>query len=319
MLATRPITTSLPRRLGRGFFFTAWLAALPALASASESYLDNGRLRIGVRTDSGACIGWVSSSVTGQNVINTFDFGRFIQQSYYGDHDGVTWAGKEWSWNPVQGGSFNGLPSTLLAFTNTGALIYAKTMPKRWDTGADAPAVAMEEWITLNNACGHIHFRMTYQGTMDQPLRDQEMPAVFVDANLNTLVTYNGTAPWTNGKLSRMVPPATSTRGPITENWAAYVGPSNWGFGVYVPGVDRITCYRYAGVQAGPPGDACSYFAPLKQIAITRGLVVNYDVYLTLGSVDQIRSTFAAIHGAASHFGAGVAVNPKESEEFETY
>ena len=84
----------------------------------------------------------------------------------------------------------------------------------------------------------------------------------------------------------------------ITENWAAYIGRSNWGLGVYVPGIDRLTYYRIHGSHAGSSGDACSYLAPIKTMAITSGTVVDYDVYMTLGTPEQIRATFAAIHGS---------------------
>ncbi len=300
MLAKRHFRHFRPSLRPNGFqvfLFTAFLALSSGLASASESFLDNGQVRLGVRLDSGACIDWFSSRTHGQNLINGYDHGRYIQQSYYGGQDGATWAGKPWSWNPVQGGSAGGLPSKLLAFTNNGSTIYAKTMPRRWDTGADATAVVMEEWITLVGNYAHVHYRMAYQGLSDQPPRDQELPAVFADCNLSLLVCYNGSAPWTNGRLSTITPPPKNTSGSITENWAAYVGPSNWGLGVYVPGVDRLTYYRVPG-HAGPSGDGCSYFAPIQKMAITSGRVVDYDVYLTVGTPEQMRATFAGIHEA---------------------
>lgn len=85
-------------------------------ASEQWVYIDNGIIRIGVDKSRGACIGFFGESKTGRNLLNHFDEGRFIQQSYYGTKDGSNWNGKPWVYNPVQGGSFNRTPSKLLKF-----------------------------------------------------------------------------------------------------------------------------------------------------------------------------------------------------------
>jgi hypothetical protein len=265
------------------------------IASATESFLSNGQITLGVRADSGACIDYFSRTAPAQNVINSYDRGRFIQQSYYGDLDGSSWMDQPWSWNPIQGGSANGQPSTLLEFANMATVIYAKTMPKRWSTGADAPHVTMEEAIELSGNYAHVHYRMIYTGSMSQDPRDQELPAVFVDRNLGTLVYYKGQAPWTGAPLTRIIPADRNGYDRIDENWAAYLNAAGWGVGVYVPGVDRITFYLHNG-KTGPGGDGCSYFAPIATFPVTMGLVFEYHVYLTLGTADQIRQTFQGIH-----------------------
>ncbi len=78
------------------------------------------------------------------------------------------------------------------------------------------------------------------------------------------------------------------------ERWAAYVDDANRGIGVFTPGTPEITCYRFRG-KPGPKGGGCSYFAPVRTLAITPGLELAYDVYLTIGSVDEIRARFAGI------------------------
>jgi hypothetical protein len=52
-----------------------------------------------------------------------------------------------------------------------------------------------------------------------------------------------------------------------------------------------LTCYRFG---AGGK-DACSYFAPLTRFAITPGKVFEYDLYATIGTIDQIRDRFQTI------------------------
>ena len=71
-------------------------------------FLDNGTIRVGVDKSRGACIGFFGETGTERNVLNHYDHGRFIQQSYYGDPDGSDWNGKPWRYNPIQGGSWRG-------------------------------------------------------------------------------------------------------------------------------------------------------------------------------------------------------------------
>lgn len=64
------------------------------------AYLDNGQVRLGIDLRAGASIGWFSRSDTGagqgsaDNLLNAYDVGRYVQQSYYGDPDGSDWNGK---------------------------------------------------------------------------------------------------------------------------------------------------------------------------------------------------------------------------------
>ncbi|MFP6905812.1 MAG: hypothetical protein VCG02_11385, partial [Verrucomicrobiota bacterium] len=59
-------------------------------------YLDNGVYRLGVIRHFGAGIGYLSRSGSTRNLLNHYDNGRLIQQSYYGDRDGSRWVDKPW-------------------------------------------------------------------------------------------------------------------------------------------------------------------------------------------------------------------------------
>ncbi len=83
----------------------AWCAG--AKGMPDWVYLDNGTVRIGIDKSRGACIGYFGESKTGRNLLNHYDEGRFVQQSYYGQKDGSDWHGKPWVYNPVQGGSWD--------------------------------------------------------------------------------------------------------------------------------------------------------------------------------------------------------------------
>ena len=108
-------------------------------------------------------------------------------------------------------------------------------------------------------------------------------------------MVYDGEKPWTDAPASRTQPGWPNESRQITEHWAAYVGTNNFGIGAYVPIAKSLTCYRYAAGQTSKQG-ACSYFAPIIHFAITPGFVFEYDLFMTLGTAEQIRESFRKIH-----------------------
>lgn len=275
------------------FALLLWPLAFAQAHAADEGFLflDNGQVRLGVRTNAGACIGYFAESKTGRNLLNHHDHGRFIQQSWYGVADGSQWNGKPWRWNPVQGGDWRGNPARTLELRHTATNLYAKTQPKHWAGGTDITNAVMEEWITLAGSRAHVRFKFTYTGDTAHPPHHQELPAVFMDYALTNLVFYSGDKPWRNEPLTRKIPGWPNQSEQITENWAAYVDADDWGLGVFVPGVTEITCYRHPGTS-GPDGGGCSYFAPVRTLAITNGFSFEYDVCLAIGKVEELRKGF---------------------------
>ena len=255
-------------------------------------YLDNGRVRVGIDKSRGACIGFFAESATGRNLLNHYDEGRFIQQSYYGAADGSKWNGKPWVYNPIQGGHHKGKRSRLLEFNrdNKKKTISAKIQPLSWASGVSCPEAIMGVTISLDGPLAKIRFRMDYTGKDQSVVRDQEMPAVFVDAELLNLVYSE------DGKLKRRVPGWPNQRGKATESWVAYLDDKDWGIGICTPGTESFTCYRFKGDgKTGPTGSACSYVAPLRRFSLQKGLAVDYEVFLTIGSLAEIRKRFALL------------------------
>jgi hypothetical protein len=89
------------------------LAHAPARAERM-AYLDNGSIRIGVDLDIGGTITFLARSNGGENLINSHDLGRQVQQSYYAGpkpfgqaHPG--W--KDWPWNPAGSGDVYDTPA----------------------------------------------------------------------------------------------------------------------------------------------------------------------------------------------------------------
>jgi hypothetical protein len=265
-------------------------------------YLDNGMVRIGIDKSRGACIGYFAESETGRNLLNNYDEGRFIQQSYYGRPDGSKWNGKPWVYNPVQGGYSKGKSSRLLKFSRDQGkkTISARVEPLSWASGIACPEAIMSVTVSLEGPLARVRFRMDYTGKDQSVVRDQEMPAVFVDAELPNLVYSE------SGKLKRRVPGWPNERGKASENWVAYLDDKDWGIGVCTPGTETFTCYRFKGNgKTGPTGSACSYVAPLRRFSLQKGLVVDYEVFLTIGSLGEIRKRFASLKPRPQKNGGG--------------
>jgi len=276
--------------------------ACQAAPESNWSYLDNGEIRIGVDRSRGACIGFFGESDTQRNLLNHFDEGRFIQQSYYGKPDGSDWNGKPWVYNPIQGGSWDRIPAKVMEFNlskQTNSLT-ATIQPRHWATGELRPEMQMEQALRLEGAIAIIDFKMTYSGPTQGDSRHQEMPAVFIDGALENFVYTKA------GELTHAEPRILAENGrdgvdglrtaKSSSEWVAYLDDDNWGIGIYTPGTPAFTCYRALGDgTTGSEGSAASYVAPIRTFDLVEGLVVEYTVYLTVGTLTEIQERFAAL------------------------
>jgi hypothetical protein len=272
----------------------ALLTPLRAEEAAKEKFLENGQVKIGVDLSSGGSIFWFSELPADRNLLNHYDRGRFIQQSYYGRPDGSKWVDKPWRWNPVQGGDYKGKPARVLETREEKGSLYIKSIPVNWAGGQDLEECRMEEWIRLDGKVATIRFRFTYRGKDEHPPAHQELPAVFTDFALADLVLYAGEQPWQGGPLVKSRPGWPNESRTATEEWAGFIGSDGRGLGVHFPGSTKLTCYRFNGPE-GPKGSGCSYFAPVQTMQIKPGFVHDYSIHLTIGTPEEMRGRFAAI------------------------
>lgn len=277
---------------------------LAAPAAAQIQYLDNGSIRVGVDTSKGGAIAVLQPSGTlgsGSNVVNSFDLGRLVQQSYYAGPSSFLPAGSTqhpawspWPWNPVQAGDAYGSKATLISASNSGSQIYVKSRPKQWALQNVDADCTLEEWITLSGSVVTVRNRLTNarSDATQYAARSQELPAVYTWAKLTQLKTYTGTAPFTSGSLSVIPnagPPWTTFR--ATEGWAAYVDSSDWGLGVFAPGN-----VKFIGGFSGTPGTGgttsanTGYMAPIRSEIIDDDIVYEHTYNLILGSLASIRA-----------------------------
>jgi hypothetical protein len=262
------------------------LGAVSLQAQEQWTFLDNGHVRLGVNLSAGACVGWFSPSRSPRNLLNTSDEGRYLQQSYYGDADGSQWDVKPWRYNPVQGGSWRREPSVVLESRADKTTFYARTRPRHWATGALLDDVTFEQWLTLEGGLARLRFKMTYSGTKEHQPAHQELPALFVQPEYDTLVFSEQ-----SGALTRKQPGATNEYLHLAEPWVAWVNAAGAGIGLHAPHATEATCYRF---RDGGVTD-CSYVAPLQTFALKPGLVFAYEVVLAIGTVEQLRAVFAKL------------------------
>jgi hypothetical protein len=280
-------------------------SVLPATSVPQQvTFMSNPRLRVGLDARRGGAIVHLSSFVmpsawSGKNVLNDFDLGRLIQQSYYGCEDASCWHTRPWKWNPVQAGSWQNRPAGLVQFQALGApaaRVFARTVPRNWGGQQLLPDVLLDTDAQLMADHVALTFTMRYTGTAPHPIMTQEIPAFFADRRLGALVFYDGTAPWTDDTLDFVFPGGTNAYYTPTEKWAAYVDPgSGFGVGIFVPVASGLTAYRVGPDGSNATSD-CSYFAMTTRFAIQPGAVFSYTAYLTLGRLDEMRGIFQRIN-----------------------
>lgn len=279
------------RKLAASLIGIAFLSSASAGVKETWRFLDNGIIRIGVNESAGAAVGWFSESGRDLNLLNHFDYGRYLQQSWYGESDGSSWNGKPWIWNPVQAGSWKGIPARVLDFECRGNRIFARSIPRHWAGGNEIRKMFFEESITLSGHLAKIHFTAAYRGTVTHPIHDQELPAVFVNPDFSNLcfIKAGESAP------QSIRPGWPNERHQIAGGWVAYLDERGRGLGIDVPGTKMITCYRAPGDKNNRAKGACSYVAPVSQMEIKPGFHYEYDVYLTIGTLPEIRHRFLEI------------------------
>ena len=268
--------------------------------AAPNSYLDNGVIKLGVDLGKGGSITYLSKSGTTDNIINSFDLGRQIQQSYYSGpqpynpSNNMNPGWPNWSWNPIQTGDSYGNPSQVLAHTNTGQTIYVKCIPKQWALNNVPGECTFESWISLSGNIVTVSNRLlnARSDTNQYSARHQELPAVYTIGRLYRLFSYAGNAPFTGGTLTNFPttpPPWVYWR--ATESWAALLDVNNWGLGVYHPGA-VLFAGGFAGTpgSGGPTSSSTGYMTPLHTEILDSNIAYTYSYQLILGTLTEIRN-----------------------------
>jgi len=255
---------------------------------SSEIILENAFLKVGINENAGGAISLLSDKKTSTNFVNSSDLGRYIQLSLYGNADGSQWSGspsadKAWVWNPVQAGSADHGRSHVLDMSQSKDEIYVKVNPRNWAGGQLLRDIVFEQWIKLEEEVVHVRYKATYQGSVSHEERDQEIPAIFLSPKLTDFAYSNG------GKIITEKPGFPNKQAKVKNHWAAFLS-GNHGVGVLTPGADIFTYYYFKDKPA------CAYMSPIQRFKISKGFDKEFDVYLTVGSLEEISARFAKIN-----------------------
>ncbi|MBI1369947.1 MAG: hypothetical protein GC162_14995 [Planctomycetes bacterium] len=263
---------------------------------ANMNYLTNDHLRIGVDLNRGGAIAYLGFAGEDRNLINTHDTGRYIQQSYYSGprpYGAAHPAWKDWPWNPIGAGDVYNHRATVLDHQNDGKTLYVKTRPMQWALDNVPGDCTFETWITLRDNVASVKCRLNNDRNFDKDYGSfsQELPAVYVIASLDQLVTYAGDAPFTNQPVTHIDHVGIPwTAWNSTECWSAFVGKDGRGVGLVQTHTLRwIGGFNIAPGEGDTHADATGYFAPVRDEILDAHIHYDYHYQIVLGSVDDIR------------------------------
>jgi hypothetical protein len=286
--------------------FKANAGELPDAKSShpDEITADNGIIRVKFDLKRGGSISYISVSGKERNLVNTFDEGRYIQQSYYAGKEidrkaeGQSPRWSPWAWNPIQAGDDFKNRAEILDYKQSAETLYTKCIPMQWDMNNKPAEAIMEQWAFLSGNVIKVHNKLTCSRTDtlygDDILCDQELPAVYPVSSLCRLYYYAGNKPFTNDTLSNPEAVLLSSgfwgRYPeVPEHWMAFTDSSNSGMAVYNP----MCTYFIAGMAGRPGGESkdgsTSYIAPVKKEMLKKNSVYEYDYYIIIGTLKDIR------------------------------
>lgn len=248
-------------------------------------FIENALVRVGVDEKRGGAICHISKIAIGShNVINTWDSGRLLQQSYYGSSDGSVWNGKPWKWNPVQGGSWDNSPSQLISIEKvSNNEIQTSCHPRNWGGCQLCTDVIMTTHIKLkDNGDICVTCEMIYSGTNTQGRNVQEIPACFLAAKYSQLIYKNKVTK----EITRITPGPPGVKNlqkQADPTWAGYMDPETCeAFIIMSPLATSLTAYR-VDIPTNPPESNCSYLAPLlDNCAIRPGVSQKYNFTVRL-------------------------------------
>jgi len=212
------------------------------------------------------------------NLINYFDAGRQLQQSFYADIGGnkdatkgqngyyrtmcytASSSGYYWPYNPVQGGDVHCNISQLIDYELTSDYIYIKCKPLDWagapnEDGTYVTDCYMENWYSIKDGIVFCKNNfICFEDFYDMDKADShglELPATYIVQPFNTYVTYQGTTPWMNDENGLVFNPNLSSWASgadiVTdhpEDWFAWVNEDKFGVGMYIPNMNRYASGR---------------------------------------------------------------------------
>ena len=242
------------------------------------------------------------------NLINRFDSGRFVQQSYYGtngrndnyvcgDYNGI-----QWPYNPVQGGNLNGDRSRIIDYKVDNNGIYVKCQPMDWAKGKNDIAKAyMESTYRLEGKAVAVDFSIYDFSGYAARKTQQEAPAVYFIEPLNSFAySANGKFSYENDLEFWGDPEHADEYYWNTDDGISgfFCGEGGFGAGVYSPETSKIKAgvfLREKESTLGSDPSKCgptSYIAPIKEQKFQSFKTIGYSFMLAAGSAEEVKEVF---------------------------
>ena len=273
-------------------------------------YLENARFKLGVKLSWGGGISefYDKSQRRYGNLLNQYDPGHMVQQSFYGptmipDYENGWYSDQIWCYNPVQGGDQYGNASKLVAVEQTDRQITVVCRPLDWAKNNVPTQTLFKSVYTLTET--GVKAENTAIDFLQTPWtpRDQELPAFYTLSALGNFVFYDGDAMWTDAPLryERELPFWGGQKGfalgENTETWCAWADDSDYGVGLYSPTATRLLAGRFgADGSADSNAPSTNYVAPVAKLALSYGEPFCYEYRFTAGTVSEIRAVFRELH-----------------------
>lgn len=284
---------------------------LIAEPQSSMRYIQNGRIKLGVDLNLGGAVTYLSDQANGgENMINSYDWGRQIQQSYYsgpwpyigpnGETPKPEWAGL--GWNPIQSGDVGANRSKVIYFKQfSESSFLIRTIPMQWPhhTGVPGECVFESQYTLDNNV-------ITLKAKIENKRLDktqyvanaQEMPAVYTNGPWYKIVTYLGDQPFENEPLTEIVTRGDQKGWPwvhfyTPESWVALLDDNGMGIGIYQPDVMLFNAGFYPNDSFkgfGTEKDIqTGHIAPLGKQILDHNIIWTYETSFILGELSAIR------------------------------
>jgi len=274
-------------------------------------YLENDRLKVGVDLSIGGAVTFLTDRENGgENMINSADWGRQIQLSFYsgprpfvgpnGEQPTPSWS--ELGWNPIQSGDCGGNRSKVTLFTYEGDnKMRVRCIPMQWPhtKGVSGDCefeclYTLEENVLLLKATIFINRSDKTQYNAC----NQEMPALYTNGAWYRLVSYLGDKPFQNEPVTVVVDkndgkgwPWVNFKSP--ERWAALIDENGKGIGVYQADAINMTAGFHGGDakkgHGGVKSNQTGYIAPLTRQILDHNITWSYEAAFVLGTIDDIR------------------------------
>ncbi len=272
---------------------------------AKMSWLETTEIKVGVDLNRGGAIVYLAGQ-DGTNLINNFDLGRQVQLSYFSGPVPFEAEGQKpkehWQhigWNPIQAGDDFGHRSEILVHENDGKTLHVRCRPLQWPLSGVPGECVMDSWLELEGKVVQAKARLTNsrRDTTPWPARLQELPAVYGNAGLHRIISYQGLHPFQNEPATLVPKPQGKHPWSFwigTEGWAAMLDADDHGLGLITPG--RV---HFTGGFAGKPGknetlsNSTGYLAGQGQEILDHNIVHEFRYELVLGSMKDIRDRAA--------------------------